>query len=139
MVDSESSGDKPQHEADLHGDYLLPQELIARIPADVRGDVQRTFAALVQYAPAHPLAQKIEPQHIEMAIKAADASEERIVRYYSTNRWFLLVAFLVVASLMVFVLVYFKEQPNVFGPILGALGGFLAGFGSGIGYAKRTD
>lgn len=44
-----------------------------------------------------------------------------------------------IAAMLVFVVCEFKSQPAVLAPILSGLGGGVAGFFGGVGYAKKTQ
>jgi len=96
----------------------------------------------------NPLHHKMTPEHISQVIELASKHDEReydldkTTRQHdfsegSSNRKYCFAAFLAIMVLTVFVLIFFRDQPDVLIPILTGLGGLISGFLGGWGLGKR--
>lgn len=98
----------------------------------------------------HPLHQKMNEAHITKMLDLAvqhDTNEYDLKKGQQTidagqeksNRWFHLAYFVLFISLVVFIIVMFRNQPVVLVPILTGVGGVVTGFLGGVGYAKTIQ
>lgn len=109
------------------------------------------FMTMVASGPMmSPLIAKMKDGHITSMLKIVSEHDEREYNLRmkreetdSTqrrqDRWLVFGAFLIVILLTGFVLVLFKDKPDVLIPSLTGLGGIIAGFLGGFGMGRRVD
>lgn len=97
----------------------------------------------------NPLHQKMTPEHITQVLGLAEKHDEREFELskqqqkneLSQGNWDRAIHCVYVIILFVLIIVVihvFKDQPAVLTPILSGLGGGIAGFFGGVGYATRS-
>ncbi len=86
----------------------------------------------------HPLINKLNEAHVTKVLdlivqhdvnqfELAKQSNANESRDNQSKRWFVFITFVILVALTVFVLIYFKDKPDVLHPILTGLGGLVAG------------
>ena len=98
----------------------------------------------------HPLINKLNEAHVTKVLdlivqhdvnqfELAKQSNANESRDNQSKRWFVFITFVILVALTVFVLIYFKDKPDVLHPILTGLGGLVAGGLGGYGIGKRDS
>jgi hypothetical protein len=112
-------------------------------------EVVREFMAVATGIAANPLHQKLTAEHITQAMTLAAQHDERefeLARQEQTQthqrdlreRWTHIIYLGLLVLAVLFLSYRFHDQPQVLTPILTGLGGGIAGFIGGLGYAGRS-
>jgi hypothetical protein len=124
-----------------------------RVQAAMRKVVDRDPGAFVEFntmmgsMAGHPLHHKMDGQHITKVLELASEHEKNEFTLKSKQqdieaergKWDHvqhLIFFVIFVGLIIFILWEFKSQPAVLVPILSGVGGTVAGFMAGLGYAR---
>lgn len=114
----------------------LPAEVLEKLPEEQRSIIESFFAAGMSIGPlAHPLAQKVTPEHIGQMIQArAKESELGFADRRDARRWavgaFVFTGVTVVVLIAILAILGQNEALNDIIKIgVGALGGLGAGYG----------
>lgn len=130
------------------------------VPSEVQSAMQKLaekkpeklieFMAMEASAIGNPLQHKMTPEHISQVLDLAakhdereydlnKRSQENSFKEGKSNRAYLFLIFIVVTSLVIFILWQFKDKTDVLIPLLTGIGGFLSGFMGGWGLGKKQD
>lgn len=99
---------------------------------------------------SNPLHSKMEAPHITQLLELAADHDEREYTLHKTeqdvrakegtsNRRYFFATFLVVVLLFAFILIVFKDKPEILIPSLTGLGGLVGGFMGGWGFGKSKQ
>lgn len=122
--------EKPQPEAVAEAAFPFPPEIANQIPEAVRAQIV-SFATMRTGSPPNPILSKITSDHITQVLSLAEKSRGNDATAATSVRRYQFTCFLIIVAVFIFLLVFFKSQPTVFGPMLSAGLGFAAGFGIG--------
>lgn len=106
------------------------------------------FTAMGMTSVGNPLHDKMTPEHISQIIDLSSRHDENqfkltnqsIANEHSDSimdRVIGVVVFLVVIALVVFIVLIFREKPEVLIPALTGIGGFIGGFAGGWGFGRK--
>lgn len=126
------------------------QRALDKLSDHGRMNTSETILALAGTMGANPLHQKMTPEHITQVLDLSAKHDERefslatdqqkmSAAQESRNATHRLVVFGVAVGLLVFVLVWLKDQPELLKVVLTGIGGFLGGFLAGMGYVKVKE
>jgi hypothetical protein len=98
----------------------------------------------------NPLHRKMTESHITQVLDLASKHDEREYNLHraaqeqdaedgKSSRRYVFATFVIVAMLVGFILILFKDKPDVLIPILTGFGGLVGGFLGGFGYGRSRE
>jgi hypothetical protein len=147
MVEPLEKGHKPESDESSSSESDKPsiQDAIRKV-SEHKPEAISDFIALGMGHMTNPLHQKMNAEHISTVLELATKHDEREYnlalgqqRIGASSRWFQLAVFVVSCFVIVFLIWMFKDKPDVLVPLITAILAFGGGFGSGFGYARKTE
>lgn len=110
----------------------ISPELWAKLPPDARKEFRNILSASVSYMgpPINPLIAKMNKGHIATLLDQTENARVRDDDYRKSNRWFTLLWGLGIVAVILIVLFFFKDRPDILTHLITAIGGIGVGFGA---------
>lgn len=86
----------------------------------------------------NPVASQVRPEHIKQSLDLADKQSARDDQQETRSKQYLLAAFLVVIGLVVFLVVFLKDDADLLQKVLSYAGTLFAGVAAGFGIGRAT-
>lgn len=131
---------------------ILPNEVQSAVNkiTDKKPGMLSEFMALGMGSIGNPLHQKMTTEHISQVLDIAAKHDERQYDLskrtqeidfskHKSNYRYLFAAFVIITILTIFILILFKDKPDILIPTLTGLGGLLGGFIGGWGLGKKNE
>ena len=122
------------------------QEAIRKLSEGEPEVIKQMTAMMGVSSFSNPLHDKMNEQHVSTVLELAVKHDEREFELAkgnqsltASNRWFGLSVFFVMIIFVGFVLLLFKDKPDILIPIITAIITLPAGFAGGWGYAKHKS
>lgn len=111
----------------------VPQELLNKLPPDTARELTVFLSSVQRIGPAaHPLAGKIQAEHIAQIIQSSDDESKREYRDGELTRRWGFATFIVVIVFLLFLCVYLPQiDKEIFESAMKVALGFLGGVGAG--------
>ncbi|UYV12298.1 MAG: hypothetical protein NCW75_13485 [Phycisphaera sp.] len=102
--------------------------------------VRESMMALMASGPLpNPVANQVRPEHIKQSLDLADKQSDRDDRQESRSKLFLLIAFVIVVGLVVFLVIFLKDDPDLLQKVLTYAGTLFAGVAAGFGIGRAAN
>lgn len=137
--DKQALSKRAQHD-DLE-DETLPEEitsLLDGVAPEKRREIIRiiSMAQIRSYSPEAEVSKKITQEHITSMIELQKKAMDHDYADRKETRRYTFVYSLLACAVLVFVIVFLKDKPDIMEKILYTVGGFLAGGFGGYGLCK---
>ena len=135
----------PNTPSTIDGDSLAgeesPPEFLKKISTEVTKEVLSMSTRMTSAPLFPPYYDKINENHIDKIIAISSKEVEQDHEYNSSNRWFMLVVFLVIVAALCGILYFLvtEEQQGLLNDILLSLVSLIGGFGGGYGYKSYLE
>lgn len=117
----------------------IPDEVLEKFPHTERRELIQSITKVAGiFAPEHPLAKKITPEHVTVLLENADACDERDreERQHERNYNYKIMLTVLITIVLVCCLFIYTAQIDLLKFVIGAIFGFGGGFGVGKFYKK---
>lgn len=131
----EQDGDSPDHVATgIDPDSPIPQEVLEKMPPEMRRGVKETFGIITSGTMGNPIARKLTPEHIHKVLDYGENESKREFKERGAARWFALAYVLIgVGVFFAFAWMFGRSDPDLFKLVLTYVATFGAGFAGGWG------
>ncbi len=115
------------------GEPFLAEEDLEGVPPEQRQTIMRAFASVTGFAGPvfNPILRRVNSGHIDKVLEHVEQSSVRANDSAASERRYQFAYTIVGLAALVFLVVFFRDDPDILIPIVSAAAGFAGGFGIG--------